>query len=173
MARDIREKLNDETIVALSMPGSDWPRGLLSATMIPDKWMGLVRLPDGRRRFVAAGEEPRADEGARLVLVRNQPITVPLVIGDVRATCGNLVGATAEVLVRWSAREDDLTALHDALLAQSPLTLDRLAEVVSSSGGGHGVTRTDPRQFREITARRRPHRYVVRVARGTPETLPV
>ena len=40
MSRDILTQLEQPTLIALSVNGDSWPRGLLSETLIPDKWMG-------------------------------------------------------------------------------------------------------------------------------------
>ena len=135
MSRDIKERLAEPTVIALRCAGDQWPHSLLSAAVIPDAWMGLVETRDGRRRFVPAGEDPRAERGDQLVLVRNRPITVPLDVTDCRAACGNTVSATCELLVRWNADEHDLAALRKALLTQHELTLDGLANVVADAGG--------------------------------------
>ncbi len=134
MSRETLKELTDPTLVAVCVAGDAWPRGLLSENLIPDNWMGLVIKPDGRRRYVPAGENPRADRGDKLVLVRNRPITVPLDVSDCPAAQGNLVDGTCELLVRWQARQDDLAALERALLSE-PLTLQRLADVVADAGG--------------------------------------
>ena len=88
---------------------------------------------DGRRRYVPAGENPRADRDDKLVLVRNQPITVALNAANTPAANGNPVDCACELLLRWQPREDDLAALERALLGE-PLTLERLTEVVINAG---------------------------------------
>src|SRR5262245_55112054 len=117
MARDVLQRLADPTIVAFSLPGGAWPRSLLSSTLIPDAWMGLVEKRDGRRWFVPAGEQPRLEDADTLILVRNRPITVPVELSGVESADGNHVDAHGEMLVRWPARDDDLAALNRALLA--------------------------------------------------------
>ena len=104
------KRLNDPQVVALRCRGDAWPRSLLSATLIPDTWMGLVVHADGRRRFVPAGEDPQAQRDDTLVLVRNRAITVPLALADVRAADDHGVQANIELLVRWPTRDDDLAA---------------------------------------------------------------
>ncbi|MFQ5806919.1 MAG: hypothetical protein ACE5I3_10760 [Phycisphaerae bacterium] len=135
MSCDTLKQLADPTVVALCTDGEAWPRGLLSGNPIPDKWMGLIQKADGRRRFVPAGEDPRAERSDKLVLVRNRPITVPLEVSDCPAAQGNLVSGTCELLVRWQAREDDLAALQRSLLETTPLTLQRLADALAEAGG--------------------------------------
>lgn len=137
MGRDVLQRLADATIVALSLPGGAWPRSLLSTTLIPDAWMGLVEKRDGRRWFVPAGEQPRLDEADTLVLVRNRPITVPIELIAGASADGNNVDARGEILVRWSARDDELAALSRALLApesSGDLSLARLAARVCDGG---------------------------------------
>ena len=153
MSRDTLKQLEDETLVALCIDGEAWPRGLLSESPIPDAWMGLVTKADGRRRFVPAGEDPRAERGEKLLLVRNRAIAVPLEVSDCPAARGNLVSGACELLLRWQAREDDLAALQRLLLGAGPLTLQRLTEAVADAGGLNGL-----RDF----ARRRPAEELLR-----------
>ena len=135
MSREILERLADPKIIALCIEGEAWPRSLLSSTLIPDTWMGLVEARDGRRRFVPAGEDPRPDSDDKLLLVRNRAVTVPLGIDDYPAACGNTVSGACEALVRWEARDDDLAALRRTLLSTPELTLDRLANAFTDAGG--------------------------------------
>lgn len=135
MSRDILKRLADPTVIALCIEGAVWPRSLLSSTLIPDAWMGLVETHDGRRRFVPAGEDPRPASDDKLLLVRNRAITVPLEIDDCPANCGNAVSGACEVLVHWEARDDDLAALRRTLLSAPELTLGRLAEAFADAGG--------------------------------------
>lgn len=134
MTRNVLDRLNDESLVALCVRGADWPRGLLSDTPVPDKWMGLAEHPDGRRRFVPAGETPRLSAADRLTLVRNRPIAVALHEPDCPAAGGHDIRATGEILVRWGAREDDLAALRRTLLHDDALTLARLAAALLDDG---------------------------------------
>lgn len=134
MTRDTLKQLEEPSVLALCIDGDAWPRGLLSGTPIPDRWIGLIVKPDGRRALVPPGEEPRVERGDRLVLVRNHPITVPLAVGDCPAAEGNLVSAAGELLVRWQSREHDLAALHQTLLTGGPLTLQRLADALADAG---------------------------------------
>ena len=134
MSREPLKELTDPTLVAVCVAGDAWPRGLLSENPIPDNWMGLVIKPDGRRRYVPAGENPRAERGDKLVLTRTRPITVPLSVSNCQASQGNLVDGACELLVRWQPREDDLAALERSLLSE-PLTLQRLASAVVDAGG--------------------------------------
>jgi len=69
MSREILNKLDKPTLVALRCKGDAWGGSLFGETLIPDKWMGLVLKADGRRRFVPAGEDPRPERGDTLVLV--------------------------------------------------------------------------------------------------------
>ncbi len=134
VSREAPKELADPAIVAVCIAGEAWPRSMLSDHPIPDHWMGLVLKPDGRRRYAPAGENPRAERGDKLVLVRNRPISVPLKVSNCPSAQGNLVDGTCELLVRWQAREDDLAALQRALLSV-PLTLPRLASAVADAGG--------------------------------------
>jgi hypothetical protein len=161
MSREVLQRLADATIVALSLPGGAWPRSLLSTTLIPDAWMGLVEKRDGRRWFVPAGEQPRLDESDMLVLVRNRPITVPVDLAGAESADGNSVDASCELLIRWPARDDDLAALSRALLApesSGDLTLNRLAARVCDAGARQSLrehirAETAERLVREDTRR--------------------
>ncbi|MBU0640672.1 MAG: hypothetical protein KKB50_17555 [Planctomycetes bacterium] len=141
MRRDVLTKLADTALVALSCTGEAWPRTLLSETVIPDTWMGLVEQRDGRRRVVPAGEDPRPGSDDRLLLVRTQAVTVPLHVAERRASCGNLVAGSIALAVRWQARDDDLAALRQALMNQDELTLDRLAAALAAAGGAAALGR--------------------------------
>jgi hypothetical protein len=146
MSRDTLRRLADPTVVALRIDGAAWPRALLSGTVIPHGWMGLVQRRDGTRRLVPASEDPRPGDDDQVLLVRYRAITVPLMAEDERASCGNLVSGACELLVRWEAREDDLAALSRALLSEAELTLDDLAKAVADAGG-----RTALREFIRAT----------------------
>ena len=135
MSESVLHRLSDTTLVALCVDGDAWPRSLMSATLIPDKWMGLVERRDGRRWFVPAGEDPKPQRGDKLLLVRNRPITVPLQIAETRAADKHEVSVACEILVRWHAREDELAALRRALPESGELTLDGLAQWVATSDG--------------------------------------
>ncbi len=135
MSANILQRLSDETIVALCVPGDDWPRSLLSATLIPDKWMALLERADGRRRFVPSGEDPRPQRDEQLLLVRNRPLVVPLAVQGVVSADDHETDATCELLVRWEARADDLAGLKHALLEAGVVTLDGLARRVQNAGG--------------------------------------
>ncbi|MCK4341163.1 MAG: hypothetical protein KAY37_05500 [Phycisphaerae bacterium] len=134
MSRKILERLAAPELVALRCKGEAWEGSVFSRSLIPDNWMGLVVMPDGRRRFVPAGEDPDPKRDDTLVLVRNRAITVPLEIADVPASGGHPVTATVELLVRCWMREDDMSALRQALLTEDELTLDRLAEACDKAG---------------------------------------
>ncbi|MFN0135148.1 MAG: hypothetical protein ACKVS9_03425 [Phycisphaerae bacterium] len=135
MSRDLMRRLGDSTLVAVAVRGGDWPRRFMGAALIPDTWMGLVETRDGKRWHVPAGDEPRAGEGDSVTLVRNRPLTVPIDTREVPAACGNTVGGTADVLVRWHARDDELAALHRSLLSPGELTLQKLADAFADGGG--------------------------------------
>src|SRR5688572_9243507 len=119
MSREFLNRLWEPALVALYLPGSAWPRSILSSTLIPDAWMGLVERRDGRRRLVPAGDDPRPDEDDLLLLVRNRLITVPLELRGGKARCGNIVDASCELLLKWAARDDDLAALRRSVFFQS------------------------------------------------------
>lgn len=135
MSRDVMKRLGDSTLVAVSVPLGEWPRRFMGGVPIPDAWMGLVEKRDGKRWCTAAGDEPRGGEDDTLTLVRNRPIVVPIDVREGPAACGNLVGGTADVLVRWQMRDDELAALRRALLSGPDLTLQRLADAVADGGG--------------------------------------
>jgi hypothetical protein len=160
MSRNTLERLNDVTLVALRVRGDDWPRPVFGQVLIPGTWMGLVQKPDGRRRFIPAGEDPTADRDDVVVLVRNRPITIRLVIEEspsagetptppalippaltppamtrpAPTTQSHLVSGSVEILVRCPAREDDLASLRDGLLSEPELELDRLTQALVSAG---------------------------------------
>ncbi len=134
MSRDLLKRLADPQVVALRCKGDAWPHALLAETPIPDAWMGLVIQPDGRRRFVPAGEDPRPEREDRLVLVRNRAIVVPVAVAQVESASGHPVSATVELLLRCAARDDDLAALDQVLLADDELTLAGLTEAVVRAG---------------------------------------
>ncbi len=133
MSRDILKRLTDLRVVGLCCKGSAWPRSRLAETPIPDAWMGLVVSPDGRRRFVPAGEDPRLARDDTLALVRNRAITCPLQVPDI-PTSDHPVSAAVEVLLRCPAQDNELGALHKSLLAGDELTLENLAQAVSQAG---------------------------------------
>jgi len=135
MNGDILERLTDPALVALCVEGDVWPRGLLSETPLPAKWMGLLIRPDDRRRLVPPGEDPRTQRGDRLVLIRKRPVTATLGVNDCPAAGDNPVSCVCEVQVRWPAHEDGLAALQQTLLSAGPLTSERLAEELSQAGG--------------------------------------
>lgn len=138
MSRDTLTRLSEPCLVAISLRGANWPRGLITSTPIPDTWMGLIERRDGRRKLVPAGDVPRLDDEDSLLLVRNRPITVPLDVRDGVSSDGHGVDASCEILLRWAAREDELAALARSLVASESsgeLTLDRLAARVADAGG--------------------------------------
>jgi hypothetical protein len=142
MARDILKSLADASIAALRVRGGEWPRNLLAETLIPDAWMGIVLQPDGRRRFVPAGEDPRPERDDTLVLVRNRAIAVPLELHEAPASSGHGVHARVELLVRAPARDDELAALARTLVTGDALGLDALAEYL-----WHGAARAALQRF--------------------------
>ncbi|MGD8453536.1 MAG: hypothetical protein PVJ57_17115 [Phycisphaerae bacterium] len=135
MSRSIVERLADEHLVALAAAGDAWPRALLSTTPVPDGWLALVERRDGGRRLVPAGEDPAAERGDRLLLVRDRSLTVPLHLAEVRTASGHAVSATVEIVLRWQGRDDDVAALGRSLLVGDELTLDQLARAVDDGGG--------------------------------------
>ena len=139
MSRDVSKQFADPRLVAFCVSSDAWPRGLLSQTLIPDAWIGLVEARDGRRRLAPAGEDPRPERDERVTLVRNRPLVVPLEVADCVAAGGNDVRCAADLLLRWQARDDDLAALGRALLAEGALTLDRLAQQVADAGAARAV----------------------------------
>lgn len=142
MSRDVLTRLSEPALVAISLRGANWPRGLINSTPIPDAWMGLIEHRDGRRKFVPAGDSPRLDDEDSLLLVRNRPMIVPLDVRDGVSSDGHGVDASCEILLRWNAREDDLAALSRSLVASEStgeLTLDRLAARVADAGGRLGL----------------------------------
>ncbi len=141
MVLDVLKTLADPQVVALRIRGAQWPRSLLRGTLIPDAWMALVQRPDGRRRFVPSGEDPAPQREDTLVLVRNRAITVPVTLTDGRSADAQDVQAEVELLVRWMPRDDELAALHRALLDEDTLTLARLAQRVGEAGALAAVRR--------------------------------
>jgi hypothetical protein len=89
MSRDVSKQFADPRLVAFCVSSDAWPRGLLSQTLIPDAWIGLVEARDGRRRLAPAGEDPRPERDERVTLVRNRPLVVPLEVADCVAAGGN------------------------------------------------------------------------------------
>lgn len=135
MKPSVIQRFADPTLIAFSLRAGDWPRGLISATLIPDAWMGLIERADGRRALLSAGDAPRGEPEDVLALVRNRRITVPLQISDAPAACGNLVNVRCELLLSWPARGDDLGALLHNVLSLPELTLGRLQELLAEGGG--------------------------------------
>lgn len=133
MADDIREKLGRDDLVALKLRASDWPRHLLSATLIPDAWMGLKLAADGRRAFVPAGEAPQLDRDDVLLLVRSRALTIPLEFDHVQARDRHTLRGRVELLLRWEPRETELAALAESLVAERDLTLPRLADALHAA----------------------------------------
>lgn len=125
----------------MAVRGGDWPRPLLGQTRLPQGWLGLVETPDGRRRLVPPGEDPRPQRDDSLLLVRDRPVAVPLAVEDVPAACGHTVSMHAEVLLRWSARADDLAALRRTLLSDQVLTPDDLARALERAGATAALRR--------------------------------
>ncbi|MEP0847934.1 MAG: hypothetical protein HRF50_14075 [Phycisphaerae bacterium] len=134
MTRDVQSSMADENVIAVCVGGGDWPRGILSTAPIPDRWLGLIESPDGRRRLAPSGEAPRLSADDRLTLVRNRPIAIAVRDADLVSRCGHGIEAAAEILVRWNAREDDLAALRRTLLHADTLTLEALTRAVADGG---------------------------------------
>ncbi len=134
MSREILDRLNAEWLVALKCKGSAWGGSIFAQSLIPDTWMGLVLRPDGGRRFVPAGEDPHPANQDTLMLVRNRAVTVPLSVDNAPAAGGHGVSGTVELLLRCLARDDEMAALHRALLNDDTLTLERLSEVLTQAG---------------------------------------
>lgn len=132
--RDIQKLFTDERTVAFAATGDDWPRGLLSAFPVPAKWFALLIKADGQRRLVPAGDDPRPERSDRLVLVRDHSFPIPLSVAGCSGIKGNLIDGACEILVRWQPRADDLAALERSLLS-TPLSLERLTDLVADGGG--------------------------------------
>lgn len=128
--------LNDPTVFALALPAEAWPRRRLSAAPVPDGWFALLQKPDSRRWIVPSSEEPRAERGDRLVLIRNKPLTVPLEVEESPAACGNRVSVAGELIVRWTMREDDAALLGAALGPGEAARLDQLQRWIAPAAGG-------------------------------------
>jgi hypothetical protein len=135
MGRDLLKELKDQTLVAVAGQSTDWPSALLSKTLIPDKWMGLVETRDGRRRFAPAGDDPRPEKGDRLLLVRDRPITIPIEVNACKGAQGNLINGRCEVWLRWASDVNDLAALSRAHMDSNQLSLDTLAHRFCNRGG--------------------------------------
>ena len=134
MSRKILERLATTTLVALRCKGEAWGGSLFARTLVPDGWMGLVLKPDGARKFVPAGEDPAPDRDDTLALVRNRALTITWTGQDLPASDGHPVSVDIGLLVRCPAREDDLAALRQTLLAEPELELARLTDVVIAAG---------------------------------------
>lgn len=139
MSRDVLKQLSDPTLVAVCCAGRDWPRSFLGETLIPDKWMGLIEKPDGRRWYLPAGEDPNPADADTLMLVRNRPLTIPVELTGIPASDGAVVDVAAEVIVRWQSREHDLAALRQRLLDEPTLALDKLARAFVDGGGANAL----------------------------------
>ncbi|MBI5863213.1 MAG: hypothetical protein HZB38_01615 [Planctomycetes bacterium] len=144
MGSNILHRLSDATLAALYAPGAAWPRSLLSTPAIPDGWMGLVIRPDGRRRVAPSGEPPRCEDTDALLLVRTGPIVVRIQVARAPTGDGNSIDAECALHLRWAARDADLAALRESLLAaesSGELTLDRLAQRIADAGGRAALLR--------------------------------
>lgn len=130
MSRGALAQLSDEQLVALQLRGGQWPRSLFAPALIPDAWMGLLEHADGWRKFVPSGEDPRPSGDARLTLVRNRPIAVPVEVDDLRAGGGEDITLRGELLLRWQQRDDDLSALARQLATRTRLNLQDLAALL-------------------------------------------
>ncbi len=134
MGHNVLERLVDPQLVALRCMGDAWPRALLSPTPVPAGWIGLVVMPDGRRRLVPAGEDPRSERADTLVLIRSGPLVVSLRVDGVPAADGHPTSAAVELALRCRTRDDELAAFHKTLLTTAGLTAERLAEAVGQAG---------------------------------------
>ncbi|MFH1746753.1 MAG: hypothetical protein ABIG44_06875 [Planctomycetota bacterium] len=134
MSRKIIERLADAAMVAVRVAGDAWPRALVSATPIPEQWLGLLERSDGGRRLVPSGEDPRPQRSDRLLLVRRGPVCIKLKIVDLRSTDGHDVSGTCQLSLNWQARDDDLAALGRAILHDNELTLDGLGAALAAGG---------------------------------------
>jgi hypothetical protein len=126
----------DERLLALRCPADAWPHSLLSATPIPDKWIGLLTRSDGRRRLVPAGEVPRGDRDDTLMLVRNRAIVVPVSLAQATSSDGHAIEGSVELLLRCPMREDELAAFSATLLLGAALTLADLENAVNATSVG-------------------------------------
>lgn len=131
----ILDQLGEPTLIALRCKGADWGGSLLAPQPIPDKWMGLLIKPDGRRWPVPSGDDPRPGRADTLVLVRNQPLTTPLVLRDAASADSHVIHAEIELLLRCPYEAQDLAALHAGLLTGETLTLSDLEAAVVRAGG--------------------------------------
>lgn len=134
MSRDILKRLEQATLVALRCKGGAWVGSFFTRPPIPEAWLGLVVRPDGTRRLAPPGEDPRPDDDDTLVLVRHLAIAVPLELRDAPTAGEHCVDATVEILLRCPAREDDLAALHQTLLGEPELTIQRLTLAFDRAG---------------------------------------
>ena len=131
---DLRNRLGDETLVAVRAAAGRWPRGLLGFEPLPDAWCALLERADGRCQFVPSGEAPRAADDDALVLVRTRRITVPLRHAT-SSRDGHDVEAASQIMLQWVPREADLLALGRYLASQPELTLAALAAAAAAGGG--------------------------------------
>lgn len=140
MSNAMVDRLHDPELLALVVRSGGWLRSLLTDTVIPDSWIGLIARADGRRVLAPSGERPRLDREDRLLLVRNRPIAVALTAENVRAACGRRVDAACEVLLRWTPREAELSALWSTLVPGETLGVAELAAAVAAAGGQRGLS---------------------------------
>lgn len=141
MASDFANKFNDAGIVAFALAGDEWPRSAFSPTLIPDAWFALLSKSDGRRWIVPSGEDPRPERGDTLTLMRNRAIVVPVDVADGVSKDQRAITCRSELLVRWPMREDAVDAFRRGPLAENPLRLARLAELVCGHGAQRGLSR--------------------------------
>lgn len=135
MSRKILDRLSDPTLVAVRVVGDEWPRSFVSATVVPDQWVGLIERRDGGRRLVPAGEDPRPERSDKLLLVRTRPVAVSIHVDGARSSDQHDVSGVYELSIRWQPRDDDLAALGRTLLEPNELSLDGLAKAVADAGG--------------------------------------
>lgn len=132
--KQVLEQLAEPTLIALRCKGADWGGSLLAPQPIPDKWMGLLIKPDGRRWPVPSGDDPRPGRADTLVLVRNQPLTTPLLLREAASADNHVVHAEIELLLRCPYEAQDLAAFHTGLLTSETLSLTELQAAVIRAG---------------------------------------
>ncbi|MCA9242580.1 MAG: hypothetical protein KDA32_01395 [Phycisphaerales bacterium] len=141
MPRDILQQLQDADLLAIRISGGEWPRGLLSSTLIPDAWMGLVETRDGRRKFVPAGEDPQPDRDATLLLARSRRLTLPLSASDLLSADNDEFTIDGELLVNWEADAVQLAALLRRMPASGELTQQALYDAMMTNGAAETLRR--------------------------------
>lgn len=141
MPDDILRQLQNPTLLAIRVSGGDWPRALLSSTLIPDAWQGLVETRDGRRRFVPAGEDPQPDRDATLLLARSRRLAIPISASGLLSADGDDFAIDGELLTHWEPDLNQLAALLRQIPGSGELTQQHLFDALQTGGGAETLRR--------------------------------